>query len=373
MDQKHLIEMIAECKEDMNAETLLCAFATVKYKIPAIHSYVVEVKEENLRHIQALSCIKALHRNTEITMKMNQARSLIGAEKAHAAGITGKGIGIAILDTGISPIDDFTKPQQRIVVFKDMVNSRSHAYDDNGHGTHVSGIAAGNGYASNGNYAGIAPESHLISIKILDAEGQGNTAQALSGIQWLIDNKNKYNIRIANLSIGSNNGSQNIPLMRAVNAAWENGILVIAAAGNPDGRPPSAASCGISRQTITVGSYQDRNQAVPYFRNPFFISAPLSCIDIYAPGTNIISCLSPDYDFHFKNREDNKIVEDHYIKMSGTSMATPMVSGAAALLLQKDPTLRPNEIKYLLKRYATPLFYNNAYGGLLNIERLLSV
>lgn len=130
------IEMIAECQEDANAETLLRAFATVKYKIPAIHSYVLEVPEENLSRLQSLGCIKNLHHNTGITMKMNQARTLIGAEKAHAAGITGKGIGIAILDTGISPVEDFIKPQHRIAAFADMVNHRTHAYDDNGHGTH---------------------------------------------------------------------------------------------------------------------------------------------------------------------------------------------------------------------------------------------
>ena len=100
--------------------------------------------------------------------------------------------------------------------------------------THVTGIVCGNGYASGGKYQGIAPESHIIAVKILDRYGQGNSAQAISGLRWIMDNATKYNIKVVNLSIGTNDRKINVPLMEAVNRLWSKGITVVAAAGNPD-------------------------------------------------------------------------------------------------------------------------------------------
>ena len=102
--------------------------------------------------------------------------------------------------------------------------------------THVTGIVCGNGHASEGKYQGIAPESNIISVKILDQNGQGNSAQAIAGLRWIMDNAKKYNIRVVNLSIGTNDHKINVPLMEAVNKLWFAGITVVAAAGNPDSR-----------------------------------------------------------------------------------------------------------------------------------------
>ena len=241
------------------------------------------------------------------------------------------------------------------------------------HVTHVTGIACGNGYASHGKYQGIAPKSHIISLKILDRNGQGNSAQAIAGLRWIMDNASKYNIRVVNLSIGTNDKNINIPLMDAVNALWYRGITVVAAAGNPDNNRGILPTPAISPKIITVGAWEDRRIFYEAQASmSIFHKSNFPMPDIWAPGDNIISILSPDYYFVLQNRDTSKIVDRCYIKMSGTSMATPMVSGAAALLLEKYPHLSPDGVKQRLlmgAHYQRP----PEKKGLLNIEASLGI
>ena len=217
--------------------------------------------------------------------------------------------------------------------------------------THVTGIACGNGYLSQGVWRGIAPQTNIVSLKILDRNGQGNSTQAIRALRWIMDNHRKYNIRVANLSIGTNDQKVNLPLKEAAEKLWQAGIVVVAAAGNPDGRsghrPPPAVSSGV----ISVGAWEDRN----YFFSPGFSrftkEEPL-LPDLWAPGDNIVSVLSPDYAFTLPNRSRENIVAGHYIRMSGASMATPLVSGAAAILLEKHPHANPDEIREMLLQKA---------------------
>jgi len=229
--------------------------------------------------------------------------------------------------------------------------------------THVTGIACGNGFLSDGVWKGIAPQANIVSLKILDRNGQGNSSQAVKALRWIMDNSRKYNIRVVNLSIGTNDRKVNLPLKEAAERLWQMGIVVVAAAGNPDGRcghrPPPAVSSGV----ISVGAWEDRN----YFLSPSFSlftreETPLP--DLWAPGDDIVSVLSPDYDFTLPNRSRDNIVTAHYIRMSGASMATPLVSGAAALLLEKHPRARPDEIRKMLLQ--------KARNGLLSGEMFLS-
>ena len=236
---------------------------------------------------------------------------------------------------------------------------------DTGPVTHVTGLACGNGYLSDGKYSGIAPDVNIVSIKILDRGGQGNSVQAVNGLRWIMDNARKYNIKVVNLSIGTNDRKVNLPLKEAVERLWRMGIVVVAAAGNPDGRngyrPPPAVSSGV----ISVGAWEDRN----YFQtSPFalFTREETALPDLWAPGDGIISVLSPDYAFSLPGRSRENIVDGGYIRMSGASMATPLISGAAALLLEKHPHARPEEIKRLLLQKA------RLTGGLLSREACLT-
>ena len=219
--------------------------------------------------------------------------------------------------------------------------------------SHVTGIACGNGFLSHGVWCGIAPHVNIVSIKILDRSGQGNSAQAVRALRWIMDNFRKYNIRVVNLSIGTNDRKVNLPLKEAAERLWKAGIVVVAAAGNPDGhsgrRPPPAVSSGV----ISVGAWEDRNYFLPPAFSRFTKEDPLQP-DLWAPGDDIVSVLSPNYDFSLPNRSRENIVGSHYIRMSGASMATPFVSGAAALLLERYPNARPREIKNHLLQLTLP-------------------
>lgn len=279
---------------------------------------------------------------------MDKARNIINADYSDIAPYSGKGVGIAILDTGLSPSIDFTKPFNRIAVFKDFVNGSNICYDNNGHGTHVCGIACGNGNLSNKKYTGIAPNANLIVLKILDKYGHGSALTALTAIRWILENKSRYNIRIVNMSVGTSDRNINTSLLNAMYKAWDNGICIITADGNAGSGNSSIAAAGKNKKIITVGSFE----------------SPSYTCDITAPGIDIISCMSPDYSFGFHGRSRKKIISAHYVMMSGTSMSTPMVSGAAALLIERYPDITPQEIKQ-------HLINTSGVNKLMDVKKLL--
>jgi len=302
---------------------------------------------------------------------MNIAYSVICKVPRDSIKYTGRGVGIAFLDTGIFPHKDFKDPFNRIVAFKDFVNHRRQIYDDNGHGTHIAGISSGNGISLDGKYTGIAPESHLIIGKVLDYEGNGSIPSVLDGIRWVIENKDIYKTRILNISVGTKVGDpveEDSILVQGVNEAWDSGLVVIVAAGNNGPKPMSVTAPGISRKVITVGSSDDNkcikinggNMCNYSGRGP-----TRDCIikpDIVAPGSNIMSC-------HHK-----KVLGQYtYTYRSGTSMATPIVSGAMALLLEKYPDMKNREVKLKLKDSCDNLNRPKSQQGWgqLNLQKLL--
>ncbi|MDO4344142.1 MAG: S8 family peptidase [Eubacteriales bacterium] len=286
---------------------------------------------------------------------MNRARKIIHAEEAWRYGLTGKGITAAVLDTGVSGHPDYSP---RLLCFRDLVNGRLGAYDDYGHGTHVTGILAGNGKMASA-YRGVAPEASIVHIKVLDQNGNGKREDVINGIRWVIRHRHQYAIRILNISVGTvkEGDLRDEKLVEAVEDAWDAGLVVVVAAGNMGPLPQSITAPGNSRKVITVGS---SDEAGPVYsgRGP-----TKSCIckpDIVAPGSNITSCST----LWQKGGRP-------YCQKSGTSMATPMVSGAAALLLSKEPWLTNVEIKMRLRESATDLGLEHSRQGwgLLNIKR----
>lgn len=248
-------------------------------------------------------------------------------------GLTGQGVTVAILDTGITPHIDF---DSRITVFLDLIAGRTFPYDDNGHGSHVAGLIAGSGKASGGKYAGMAPESTLVVLKILDHQGNGRKQDVLKAIDWVRKFRKKYNIRILNISIGTTEQEQTLHnlLIEAVEEAWDDGLIVITAAGNSGPGSGTVTAPGSSRKVITVGSSD-----LPGGTAGISGCGPTrDCVckpDLVTPGKNIVSC-APG----LSRRE--------YARKSGTSMSTPQISGAVALALQKAPYLTNVQIKMLL-------------------------
>lgn len=284
--------------------------------------------------------------------------------------IDGHGVTTAVLDTGISPHPDL---KGRIVAFGDMLYGKKRMYDDNSHGTHVAGIIAGSGGLSSGLYAGIAPASQIVAVKVLDQKGEGKIRFLIEGIKAILRNRDKWQIRIVNISIGTlphQGDEEEMELMRWVDLLWDEGLVVVTAAGNFGPRSGTVTIPGISKKVITVGASDDGNQKGRYGKvgTNYSGRGPTSeCVckpDLVAPGSYIRSCNG------FSQKKNQKA----YSVKSGTSMSAPVVSGAVALLLSKYPDMKNVEVKLRLLMSADDMGKDpNIQGrGLLNIEKLLN-
>jgi serine protease AprX len=376
-DDKH-VQVIVNCSKNNEFEKEFEKIGIVKYKLPMINSYVLELPERYVVQLKGIQGVETVENDALITAQMDVARQTINSLWADSVGLTGRGIGIAVVDTGIYPHKDLVLSRNRIIGFKDFVNEVEYPYDDNGHGTHVAGIIAGNGTESNGKYRGVATDSNIIGVKVLDKDGAGNISDVLAGIQWILDNRKRYNIRIINLSVGMKDvEGEKSALVRGVNAAWDNGLIVVAAAGNNGPDASTITTPGISRKIITVGSSDDGEtvKIMEDLISDYSGRGPTKeCIkkpDVVAPGSNIIACSTNK---SYKPKEKyypNKDVG--YIKKSGTSMATPMVSGCIALLLSKYPDMTPKDIKIKLKDSTNDLGFSQEQQGwgLIDIKKLL--
>lgn len=290
---------------------------------------------------------------------MRKIFDLYNLNKFHNQGITGKGITTAILDTGIYPHKDLSG---NILEFHDVINYRITPYDDNSHGTHVSGIICSTGHSARA-YTGVAPDSKIIAVKVLDQSGHGTPEKIISGIEWILKNKEKYNIKIVNISIGTRVYScsdETSSLVQAVDHMWDSGLTVLVSAGNNGPDYHTITTPGISRKVITVGSCQWNNYKIKDSRALFSGKGPTLCNilkpDIVAPGDNITSCAPRNI----------------YTTKSGTSMSTPVVSGAAALLLSFNNEISNSNFKNLLHLSAKDIGldrFTQGYGR-LDIEKL---
>ena len=249
---------------------------------------------------------------------------------------TGKGIGVCILDTGIYEHIDFTG---RIWTFYDFLDFKRRPYDDNGHGTHVAGLVAGDGTASMGKYRGAAPGCGIIALKVLDRYGNGSQDDVLRALRWIREYRQQYRIRVVNISVGTtcNSKRNHARLLESVEQLWDEGVVVVTAAGNQGPRSGSITAPGSSKKVITVGSCEllEGRSAISG-RGP---TAECVCKpDIVAPGNKIMSCVpGKPYSYGVK---------------SGTSMSTPLVTGAIACALEKNPALTNTDIKTMLMNSA---------------------
>ncbi|ADU92702.1 S8 family serine peptidase [Geobacillus sp. Y412MC52] len=331
--------------------------------------------------------VKKVYLNRQVKALLNNAVPSANAKHVAVNGteLSGKGVTIAIVDTGIYPHPDL---EGRIAAFVDFVNGRTAPYDDNGHGTHCAGDAAGNGRMSDGLYAGPAYEANVVGVKVLDRSGSGTLETIMRGIEWCID-YNEQNpagrINIISLSLGGEPQpfptENDDPLVQAAERAWERGIVVCAAAGNEGPSYGTIASPGISDRIITVGALDDRDTAATRTDDevaPFSSRGPteygVTKPDLVVPGVNIVSLRAPRSMLDKMNKQSR--VGDHYMAMSGTSMATPICAGIVALMLEARPGATPDEVKQALKDGAD-LWKGrdpNVYGaGYVNAKRAVEL
>jgi serine protease AprX len=287
----------------------------------------------------------------------------------YAYGLLGKGVGVAVIDSGIdNSLGQFTddKGGNRIVYQQSFVGGT--ADDQYGHGSHVAGIIGAHGVGTN--YVGIASFSTLINLRVLDQNGSGTDANVIQAIDKAISLKGQYNIRVMNLSLGRpvyESAAQD-PLCQAVEAAWKAGIVVVVAAGN-DGRDNTygtygygtIAAPGNDPYVITVGAMKtngtntraDDSIASYSSKGPTLFDHTVKP-DLVAPGNRITSSMAPKV--FLSNTYPSIYRSPYWYQLSGTSMATPVVSGAAALLIQQNPSITPDQIKARLMKTATKNF-----------------
>lgn len=338
----------------------------VRSSLPLIGGIACKLSTDSIYRLAEDIDIDYISFDSKVFALLDIASASVEANLPHRRGYTGEGVTVAIIDTGTSPHSDLLVPNERIVGFKDFVNNRSSPYDDNGHGTHIAGIIAGSGYSSNGKYTGIAPKANILPIKALDENGSGNTSDIIKAISWAIETKNQYNTKIINLSLGSpvNNPCSKDPLCKATKEATDNGLVVVVAAGNSGPSKKSILSPGISPNVITVGAVDDKrtpntsDDTIASFSSRGPTKEGLNKPDIVAPGVNIMS---------LSNTKQNG-----YTSLSGTSMATPVISGAIALLLEKESNLSPDEIKRRLARSCIDLkeYKEDQGSGMISLNKL---
>lgn len=339
----------------------------ILHELPLINSIAVELPSAALLELIPEAEPEVVWPDLTVYPCLNVAAPAVGAVYAHRHGITGAGVTVAVIDSGIAPHPDLTKPESRLIGWRDLVANRPEPYDDEGHGTHVAGIIAGNGFSSGGKYAGIAPEANLVGVKVLGENGVGPVSRVIAGLQWVVEKSKELGIRVVNLSLGAaaEKGYRTDPLSRAVAESWRRGLIVCAAAGNNGPKEGTITTPGISPYAITVGSIDDKRTvsrsddviADHSSRGPTVDE--LAKPDLVAPGAGITS-LKPD---------------GGYVALSGTSMATPMVSGAVALILQKYPRFHPAQVKRLLLSTAEDRGYDRMVQGVgyLDIGRALDL
>ncbi len=308
----------------------------------------------------------------------------IRADDAWNDGFTGKGVGVAVIDTGIQgDLPDFresrSNPASRVVATAVVNPGASNAKDTLGHGTHIAGLIAGDGTARPsgdplaGRYVGVAPDANLIAVKAADDEGNTSVLDVIDGLQFVVDHKADYNIRVVNLSLRSTQAESYLtdPLDAAVEAAWNAGIVVVVAAGN-EGASPDAVSYAPANDpyVITVGGADDMgtdstsDDALAAWSSRGTTQDGFKKPDILAPGAHMVSTIPAGSDY--TQLCPTCLVDGQYFQVGGTSMAAGVVSGGVANLLQAHPTWTPDQVKTQLVNRTTPVYGPKTTTTLVN-------
>jgi serine protease AprX len=328
-------------------ESVLGKFA-VSHRFSLIKGFAGTLTKAQVEAVTRLQGVVHVEENSTVRASNDTAQSSFGVTKARAdaSGLDGDGDGsvavytkddlvAAVIDTGIDP-NHLDLDEGKVLAFKDFVNGRTSAYDDNGHGTHVAATIAGEGDArSDLLYKGVAPGGALVGVKVLNSQGSGTMANVAAGIEWVITNKDTYGIEAINLSLGASGCADGTDsTSAAVNKAHDAGIVVAVAAGNEGPGACTIGSPGAAAKAVTVGAMADMQPNG--FKQAYFSSRGPTADgrlkpDVSGPGVSITSAKSG--------------TTTGYTTYSGTSMAAPFTAGVALLMKDANSALTPQQVK----------------------------
>src|SRR5476649_933277 len=371
--------VIVELVKGQSLPSQFAKYAKRNGKLGIINGQVLDLPNKLLKQMSLHPAVFRIHFDRPAA-KFNYRTALtVGTKVVHdTLGLTGAGIGVAIIDSGIATWhDDLTNTSsaqypygnQRVKKFVDFVNGQTTPYDDDGHGSHVAGIIAGNGFDSNGQKMGAAPDASLIVLKVLDGNGNGTVANIIAALDWVLANHTAYNIRVVNMSVGaaSLETAYTDPLTLAAKRVVDAGVVVVGAAGNfgknTAGLPQygGISAPGNAPWVLTVGASSTQGTPVRTddvvggfsSRGPTYLDWAAKP-DLVAPGTGTVSLSDPTSTFYTTRASallpgTGNTSYQPYLSLSGTSMAAPVVSGVVALMLQANPSLTPNAVKAILQ------------------------
>ena len=309
----------------------------------------------------------------------------IGARSLWQRGITGKGVAVAIIDTGVAPVPALTgadKVIAKVDLSAEAGVPEATYLDTFGHGTHIAGIIAGRdpgvdpvtATADPNRFLGVAPGAGIVAVKVADNTGAVDVSQVIAGIDWVVDHKDQLGIRVLNLSYGVNPTQSYLvdPLAYAVERAWNAGIVVVGAVGNDGKAMHTVANPAIDPFVLAVGAVEwtGSGWTVPSFSSSG--DKHIRLPDLAAPGAHIDSLRDPGSRLDVEHPEG--YVSSTLFRGSGSSMATAVVSGSAALLLSAYPSLSPNQVKSLLVGSSTPISGSSLIvgKGVVNVAAALA-
>ena len=352
------------------AAAITAAGGTVDSYLDIVNGLAAHVPASAVAALRARADVRAVTENSTVHFASNvydestvasSFTKSTGATSAWSAGNLGEGIGVAVIDTGITPMNDFSG---RLVHGPDL-SGEGTVIDSYGHGTVMAGIVGGSGADSannnNGAYAGVAPKATLVGVKVAGRNGAADVSAMLAAMHWVAAYKDQYNIRVVNLSWGTNSTADPAtdPINYAVERLWNLGIVVVVSAGNSGSGASTITKPGDDPMVVTVGAYDDKgdtntaNDAIPTWSSRGPTAQGLVKPDVIAPGRTLIATRS--YGSYVEQNNPKALVSPSYIKGSGTSEAAAVTSGVAALLLNAHPTWTPDQVKAALRNTASPI------------------
>ena len=328
-----------------------------------IKSFFLKLTKSQIETLSDNLHVDYIHSNISASALTYLSKKILNTDNSNLSGV---GVNVAVIDTGISPHLDFMLGEKRIKKWVDFVGNKKYPYDDNGHGSFVSGVLAGSGAESVFKFSGVAPRSNIFALKALDKNGESGSDTILNAMEWIYDNHVRDNIKVVCMSFGSEPLGIKDPIMAGAEALWDDGVIVVSAAGNSGPEFQTIRSPGVSPKIITVGGLNDNRIDELSFNSDYFEVADFSSRgpafnrikpDVIAPAVDIKSCS--------KN--------GGYTMLSGTSVATPMVAGMMCLLCEKHKDMNPERAKRILLRACKPITFNrNLEGfGIPNFEKMI--